>query len=223
MKKIYEQEIFDFSKFLPKQPEVDSDNNTMNETIIELLKGGLTTRNKNSTFLAKPKEEMVGTDTETLDLSMNTLAGGGSRRDSKQALLKIIDTIKNNDLHTIKEVSFKESFKDSFTKSGRCPSELDNSGKIGETDAARRDTPAHPPRKSESGVKSPERDTSLEKYNEKIRSSEDFKKMAKLAGLVHHNVSPKLNTLHRKPSQDMPKPITELLKPRGDPLKSPKS
>lgn len=86
----------------------------MNETIIDLLRDELTATNrpyKQSNTPMKSREDLNGGDTETLDLSMNTLMN--SKRDIRPNLLRIIDGIKNVTLMPIKESSVRESFRNS--------------------------------------------------------------------------------------------------------------
>lgn len=66
---------------------------------------------KQSNTPMKSREDLNGGDTETLDLSMNTLMN--SRRDIRPNLLRIIDGIKNVTLMPIKESSVRESFRNS--------------------------------------------------------------------------------------------------------------
>ena len=113
IKTIYEPDRIDLAKNSQRISDFDQ-NNTLNETIIDLLRDELTATNrpyKQSNTPMKSREDLNGGDTETLDLSMNTLMN--SRRDIRPNLLRIIDGIKNVTLMPIKESSVRESFRNS--------------------------------------------------------------------------------------------------------------
>ncbi len=188
VKRLYEQQTIDFNKFITKPLDLETQNDTLGDTILDILKA----TGKSKTPMYK-KPFSLGDGNETLDLSIQVESS--NKKHIKPTVLKIIDQIRNtkDGLQSIKESnSLKESFGGSLVVS---EAETANFRRVSVDSPTRRRDTENPSFSKDVKNQSHDLEKGYRKNDDtsvdKRKNSSEFRLMAKLAELIVHKSSPK--------------------------------